>query len=97
MRCIHLNPVRAGIVEELLQLDKYPYCGHSSIMGNEERPWQDVKYVLGYFGKTVKRARKSYSSYIEEGLDQGRRYELTGRRINPESWRMVRNINPNVA
>jgi putative transposase len=63
VRYIHQNPVRAGIVEDLSPLNKDPYCGHSSIMGKEDRTWQDVKYVLGYFGKTVKRARKSYLSY----------------------------------
>jgi hypothetical protein len=78
VRYIHLNPVRAGMVKDPLQLAKFPYSGHSAIMGNEERPWQDVKYVLGYFGKTVKKARKSYLSYVEEGFDQGRREELTG-------------------
>ena len=78
VRYIHLNPVRAGIVAELSQLNKYPYCGHSSIMGKEDQPWQDVKYVLGYFGQTVKSARKSYSSFVEAGFDQGRRDELTG-------------------
>ena len=31
VRYIHLNPVRARLVSELWQLDKYPYCGHSSL------------------------------------------------------------------
>jgi REP element-mobilizing transposase RayT len=78
VRYIHLNPVRAGIVSEYSQLDNYPYCGHGSIMGKKDRPWQDVKYVLGYFGQTAKSARKAYSSYVEAGFNQGRRDELTG-------------------
>jgi putative transposase len=78
VRYIHLNPVRAGIVKELPQLEKYPYCGHSALMGFENRPWQDIDYILRYFGKTVKGARKAYSSYVEAGFDQGRRDELTG-------------------
>ena len=78
VRYIHLNPVRAGIVNEPSQLEKYPYCGHGALMGLEDRPWQDIQYVLGYFGKTVKGARKAYSSYVEAGFNQGRRGELTG-------------------
>ena len=78
VRYIHLNPVRAGIVENISQLNKYPYCGHSAILGFEDRIWQDVNTVLGYFGKDVKGARESYLSYIESGFDQGHRDELTG-------------------
>ena len=78
VRYIHLNPVRAGIVEDITQLNKYPYCGHSAILGIENRIWQDVNTVLGYFGKTGKSARKSYLSYVESGFDQGHRDELTG-------------------
>jgi putative transposase len=47
-------------------------------MGRKRRPWQDVDYVLSYFGDTPHRARKDYYSYVEAGVDQGRRNELTG-------------------
>lgn len=47
-------------------------------MGKKKRPWQDVDYVLGYFGKTAKRARKAYLDYVEVGIGQGRQDELTG-------------------
>jgi len=78
VRYIHLNPVRAGIVLNLEELNKYPYCGHSTILGRKERSWQEVKYVLGYFGETFRVARRAYLSYIKAGLDQGRRDELVG-------------------
>ena len=78
VRYIHLNPVRAGIVPGLKELNRYPYCGHSALMGKKKRPWQDVDYVLGYFGRTVKSARKAYVKYVEGGIGQGRRDELTG-------------------
>lgn len=78
VRYIHLNPVRARIVSSLSELHKYPYSGHSALMGKRQRPWQDVDYVLGYFGGTVRKARSEYSSYIKAGVDQGRREELTG-------------------
>ncbi len=78
VRYIHLNPVRAGIVEDITQLNKYPYCGHSAILGIEDRIWQDVNTVLRYFGKIVKSARKAYLLYMASGFDQGHRDELTG-------------------
>jgi putative transposase len=78
VRYIHLNPVRAGIVSSLKELNKYPYCGHSALMGVKKRPWQDVDYGLGYFGDTGHRARRAYHGYVQAGLGQGRRDELTG-------------------
>ena len=78
VRHIHLNPVRGKIVSTILELNGYDYSGHSVLMGKKKRPWQDVEYVLGYFGETLRRARKEYSSYIEARLEQGRRSELRG-------------------
>jgi len=46
VRYIHLNPIRAGIVPTLTELNEYAYCGHSVLMGRKKRPWQDVDYVL---------------------------------------------------
>jgi REP element-mobilizing transposase RayT len=78
VRYIHLNPLRTGIVSNLTELNEYPYCGHSALMERKKRSWQDVDYVLRYFGKTSHNARKAYLSYVEAGLEQGRRDELTG-------------------
>jgi len=78
VRYIHLNPIRARIVRTLPELNRYTYSGHSVLMGKKNRPWQDVNYVLSYFGKTPGRAKKAYSSYVEDGLEQGRRKEFTG-------------------
>jgi hypothetical protein len=36
IRYIHLNPLRAGLVKDLKELDKYPWTGHSAIMGKRE-------------------------------------------------------------
>jgi len=78
VRYIHLNPLRAKLVNNLKGLDHYPYCGHSALMGNQERAWQDTDYVLRFFGRTIDDARKGYTSYVEEGVSQGRRPELVG-------------------
>jgi len=36
VRYIHLNPLRAGIIKTLEELDRYLYCGHSYLMGNSQ-------------------------------------------------------------
>ena len=38
MRYIHLNPLRARLVQDLKELDKYPWTGHSAILGRRKNP-----------------------------------------------------------
>jgi len=78
VRYIHLNPLRAKIVTDMKELDLYSYCGHSVLMGKERRDWQDIEYVLSFFGKRIGEARKKYRSYVEKGIPMGRRPELVG-------------------
>jgi putative transposase len=94
VRYIHLNPLRAGIVSNLEELNKYPYCGHSALMGKKDRPWQEVNYVLGYFGRTIRAARRAYVSYMDSGLDQGHRDELVGGGLvrSLGGWSEVKNL-----
>ena len=77
-RYIHLNPVRAGIIKDMRGLSKYPWAGHSALMGKVERKWQDVDTVLGYFGRRKKAAIGRYEDFIREGISWGRRPELVG-------------------
>jgi REP element-mobilizing transposase RayT len=64
IRYIHLNPLRTKIVSDIKELNKYPYSGHSVLMGRKKHEWQDTKYVLSYFGKKVSESRKAYLSYV---------------------------------
>lgn len=38
IRYIHLNPLRAKLVQDLKQLDKCPWSGHSTILGRRKNP-----------------------------------------------------------
>jgi len=38
IRYIHLNPLRAGLVKDLKELDRYPWTGHSAILGKKKNP-----------------------------------------------------------
>jgi hypothetical protein len=78
VRYIHLNPLRAKVVGDPRELARYPYSGHSALLGNIERSWQDVGYVLRSFGKRISSARKRYLSFVEAGVAQGRRDDLVG-------------------
>lgn len=78
VRYIHLNPLRAKVVVDLKELDRYSYCGHSALIGRQKREWQDIEYVLGFFGKRLGEARNGYVSYVEKGAALGRQPELVG-------------------
>ena len=78
VRYIHLNPIRAGLVKDLRRLERYPWSGHSTVMGKGDRGWQDRRYVLSWFGKGEKEAVVAYGRFVAEGLGEGRRPELVG-------------------
>jgi REP element-mobilizing transposase RayT len=78
VRYIHLNPLRAGLVSSMNQLDDYLYCGHSILMGKRNFEWQDTDFVLSLFGKRIVTARKHYRAFVEKGMKQGRRPDLIG-------------------
>jgi hypothetical protein len=77
VRYIHLNPLRAGLVHDFKSLDRYPWAGHSSIMGKIDRDWHDTEYVLSYFGDARSKARGAYSSFVQKAFE-GRGPDLIG-------------------
>lgn len=78
IRYIHLNPLRAKIVKDLSELNRYPWCGHSGLLGIVKYSWQDTDYVLSWFGKRQGSALRAYQQYLLDGISQGRRPELVG-------------------
>jgi len=78
VRYIHLNPLRAKVVKNMSELDKYHWCGHSVLMGKLKHEWQDRDYVLSWFGQKEGEAIRAYRKYVEQGVDEGRRPELVG-------------------
>jgi REP element-mobilizing transposase RayT len=78
VRYIHLNPLRARIVDDLESLDQYSYCGHSRLMGKYKSRWQDTDYILSLFDATDSTARRRYAEFVVEGIHQGRRPDLIG-------------------
>jgi len=78
VRYIHMNPVRAGIVSTLSELERYSWSGHSTIMGNADRDWMDTAYVLRQFGSRRKSAGSAYHQFVSEGMTMGKVPELSG-------------------
>ena len=68
VRYIHLNPLRAKLATGIGALDKYPYSGHSALMGMVKNEWQDTEYVLGWSGKGMKQGRSRYHDFMKEGV-----------------------------
>jgi putative transposase len=77
VRYLHLNPLRAGLVQDMKQLNRYPWSGHSALVGRVEQEWQDTGYVLSIFGDGLQ-ARRNYLAYVMEGIARGRRPDLVG-------------------
>jgi REP element-mobilizing transposase RayT len=78
VRYIHLNPIRANLVESLARLNHYKWCGHAVLVGRLKNDWQDRDYVLKWFGKKESDAKKTYREFIKKGLGQGHRSDLVG-------------------
>jgi len=78
VRYLHLNPLRAGIVDDLRALARHPWTGHSVLLGYIARPWFATGEVLGRFGTGARTARRSYEAFVAAARIQGRRPELQG-------------------
>jgi putative transposase len=78
VRYIHLNPVRVGLVGDMAELERFPWCGHGVIMGRKTHTWQDSSFVLSLFHEKEAIARRAYCSFVENGIALGKRPDLVG-------------------
>lgn len=94
VRYLHLNPLRSGVVPNLRELERYPYSGHATLMGNINYAWQDSATVLSEFASGVRRARARYRAFVADGALMGRRPELTGGGLvrSAGGWEAVREL-----
>jgi hypothetical protein len=60
------------------ELDKYPFSGHSVIMGKVKHNWQDTKWILRLFDPKLSIARRKYRAFVNKGISEGKRSDLTG-------------------
>ena len=61
-RYIHLNPVRAGMVE---MPDQHRWSSYQYYMGNKKKPaWLRVDFILDYFGSELRSSQKKYMDFV---------------------------------
>ena len=73
VRYIHLNPVRAGMVEDPRD---YAWSGHRAYLGEETLPWLETDWVLSQFAKRLKTCRQRYEAFVNAGKEEGYRQEF---------------------
>ena len=78
VRYIHLNPLRASVVRNIQELDRYPWSGHGVLIGKSKNPWQEREYILKQFSEGGGKAIRAYRVFMREGKDQDRRQDLVG-------------------
>ncbi len=69
VRYIHLNPLKAVILDSMRKLDKDRWTTHSVYMKKRNREWINTEEVLLHFGRTEGEARKEYRKFIQAGLE----------------------------
>ena len=67
-RYIHLNPVRANMVQTP---EEYPWSGHRAYLGREIIPWLTTDWVLSLFSQKSTQARIGYRNFVDQGKDDG--------------------------
>lgn len=70
VRYVHLNPVRARIVDDPAQ---YRWSSHTAYLRQSPPPWLDTRTVLALHG-----GRRRYLEFVRQAMDQGRRSDLSG-------------------
>jgi len=73
VRYIHLNPVRAGLVE---RPEDYPWSSHTIYAGTDQSETIDPSFVLTQFSENPSTAKRMYRSFIMKGATQGKRKDL---------------------
>jgi REP element-mobilizing transposase RayT len=64
-RYVHLNPVRAGIVE---RPEGYAYSSYQAFVGKEKEPFLAVNPLLAVFATKTSTARSRYREFVESAI-----------------------------
>ncbi|MFT4888472.1 MAG: putative transposase [Pseudohongiellaceae bacterium] len=75
---IHLNPVKAGMIEDSHQLERYRWTGHAAAFGRYSQPWHDVQAMLTHFGNSKETARDNYRQFVLQGSLKSSTKNLSG-------------------
>lgn len=73
VRYIHMNPVRANLVEKL---SAYPWSSHHVYLGRQTLPWLCTDLVLGMLGRGLDKARRQYNAFMSAGSGEDHRHDF---------------------
>ena len=67
-RYIHLNPVRAKMVQTP---EEYAWTSYNFYIGKDKAPpWLQRQFILDYFGRSIKVAQKGYEKFVSQIVDK---------------------------
>lgn len=75
VRYVHLNPVRARMVD---LPEQHPWTGHHAYCGKEVLPWLCISSTLSMLATGKGTAVRAYISFVHDGLEGGRKGEYHG-------------------
>lgn len=78
IRYIHLNAIRANIVESIAELNKFKYSSHRFLLNkNAVCNWYFRDEILRLFNQKEKKAVNVYQSFLADGINMGKRKEFS--------------------
>lgn len=83
VRYVHLNPVRAGLVENPQQ---WRWSGHRAYLGHEHIPWLCTDSVLGQFSDSRALAQTQYARFVESVIGEDRWERVDQGMVQKESY-----------
>jgi putative transposase len=74
-RYVHLNPVRANLVEKP---EDYRYSSYHSYVYSNKDPMVFTDLIMGMISRDGKNAQQEYRAFAERGMTEGLNYPLAG-------------------
>jgi len=83
VRYVHLNPLRAGLVHTLEDLDQHAWSGHAALVGTRPNDWQETGFVLQQFGNCLPTARQLYREFVATAIASPRPTAVAAEWLHP--------------
>jgi len=71
IRYVHRNPLEAGLVRDLPDLARYPWCGHAAVVGRRSAyGFEAVDDVLALFSSDRRAALREYVAFVARSAER---------------------------
>lgn len=79
VRYINLNPLRAGVVNDIEHLDKFTFCSHSRLIKNSApQSWFGKDEILSLFANSEQKAIRKYRLFLLDGVGRQEVQDMEG-------------------